>query len=422
MCERDSVGTTYLLTFGFRGNNTNYNMSVHIGSLNDGNTDVSISDPTGQQVAVLDLPRRLTVARGEVRTLELLGEGIFNYNSLLVAASAPVTVLVMDNGGCSSFLPLPRDTFSTEFIAVSWQPTQAFSQLTIVTIDDTSIDIYLPKGTVPFRFNGGDYAAGDVLTVLEGQYSRFRLTNRGDLTGARVVTDQPVGVYSGNQETGVGSSSSETSHLATQLPPLSTWGYSVVVSPLADSFNGTMLKIVIANPNTIVTVTYTDFSFDEYIVTDEYLLIQLNQIAMIEASDRIMVTQFGISSVSFSDPSRPSMVVIPPISQYRSDYLFKTDDINNAINYVQLVVSTSDIQTLQIDGVDVTNVNWTAVPNTSPPMSVGNLRLQPGTHRIKHKNPLTRFGAILFSTNGVCGHAVSAGHCLTDLPGVSKFN
>ena len=78
-----------------------------------------------------------------------------------------------------------------------------------------------------------------------------------DLTGTRLVADQPVAVFGGHTCAYVPTSAQACDHLEVQMPPIQSWGRSYVSAPMADgSLMGTnVVRVLPAFEATDVSVS-----------------------------------------------------------------------------------------------------------------------------------------------------------------------
>ncbi len=96
------------------------------------------------------------------------------------------------------------------------------------------------------------------------------------------------------------------------------------------------------------------------------------------------------------------MMLIPPIEQYLSDYTLSTpaDGIN--INYANLVVPTTAVSSVRLDGAPVTT---TFTPIGSSGLSGASIPISVGSHRFQANQPfgLAIYGFADFDSYGYFG-------------------
>ena len=246
-------------------------------------------------------------------------------------------------------------------IATSSNPKQNFGDdlrafLTIVgTRDKTQVQVQLSTAIVGDK-EGKVKAAkkGDTVTYTLGPYDVLNLETGGfnaDFTGTKVVTDKPVAVFSGSEASDVPDFDDLTTrkccadHLEQQLFPETTFGrvFIALTTPMRSE--------ALFNAGATITVAKSEKDYFRVISDDEqpaittnlpgFTSVQLRRGEVkrldadrdftIEATDPISVGQFVAGQDEVGIPSTlpggdPSFILLPPVEQFRKDYLFLTPD------------------------------------------------------------------------------------------------
>lgn len=277
-----------------------------------------------------------------------------NDASLLVPAPALTTDATTSHGASYLVMGWPQT------IGTSDDPKKNFGTdlrafLTIVgTREKTSVRVTLAADTVPDL--AGKVPArkkGETLDVVLNPFDVLNLETgafAADFTGSRIDADKPVVVFSGSEASDVPDFPDLTTrrccadHLEEQLFPITTLGRAFVV--LVDASRSQALKDAGASitahtePEYFRVLTPGEFAVvqtnlptpdDELSVGASYTQLKAEQDFVIQSSEPLVVGAFMVSQEEAGIPSSlpggdPSFIVLPPVEQYRKDYLFLTPD------------------------------------------------------------------------------------------------
>ncbi len=235
----------------------------------------------------------------------------------------------------------------------------------------------LPRGT-PVRFRLGPF---DVFNLETGSFL-------ADFTGTTVLADQPVAVFSGTECSNVpfwrtaGDLVRACDHLEEQLFPTASAGQSYVLSRtpqrttavtnagarVADAVTVEYFRVL--NPNSArVRVTTTlpaeprdpagpPLAFD--LEPGEFRDLRAESDALLRGDGRLVVGQLlagqGTTGIPFTLPGGdPSLLIVPPVEQWRSDYVFLTP-ARYAFDFVQ-IVARPEARVFLGDGLNETPVD-----------------------------------------------------------------
>ena len=269
--------------------------------------------------------------------------------------------------------------------------------VTVVGISSlpTQVTITVPNG-IAFDPPSGANVSGQQIRATLNRYQVLSVSSRpaagesslnpvqggGNMSGTRVVADYPVAVYSGNVATLVPHGTGQTGyadHMEEQIFPLSSWGTQFVAArslvrrpanPEPDywritaSQNGTSLTYRPSRPSgapatlnagaSMEFKTSLDFTVESTKpIMLTHFLTSSNQVVTSGSSSTVCVVnqtdcsaQTGFLSVCNSSSgligtclpvSDPSMTLIPPIQQFRQDYVFLTP-LDYATDFVNIVL------------------------------------------------------------------------------------
>ncbi len=307
----------------------------------------------------------------------LSNAGVFsNDASLLVPTPALTTHATTETGASYLVLGWPQTIATTNNRRTNFGvDLRAF--LTLVgTRDQTEVSVTLSTATV------GDKAGlikpqkkGNKLTFALGPYDVLNLETGGfaaDFTGTRITTNKPVAVFSGSEASDVPDFDDLSTrrccadHLEHQLFPLATFGkvfialttpmrtqalYAAGASITPKQKEREFFRVLSAGEWVQVT---TNLPRDNAFIVDhgQYKQLAVDQDFVIQANGPVSVGQFVASQDEAGVPSSlpggdPSFILLPPVEQFRKDYLFLTPD-KYAFDFI-LVAAPTGAQ-VKLDG------------------------------------------------------------------------
>ncbi|MFK7984533.1 MAG: IgGFc-binding protein [Sandaracinaceae bacterium] len=230
-----------------------------------------------------------------------------------------------------------------------------------------------------------------------------------DLTGTRIIAEQPVAVFGGHTCAYVPTTAQACDHLEVQMPPIQSWGRSYVSAPMGDgSIMGTnIVRVLAAFNNTTVTVNPPQGGVSSAtLVPGEVLEFEVSSPFSVTGDNAILVAQYLRGQYATEPESArgdPAMTVLVPSEQYRSDYDFALPSSYNAGTNGQnhlLIVRPPGLG-ITLDGAPLTT-SFTAVGGSE----VGVALLEGGTHSMSAAEP---FGIIAYGMGSFTSYATPAG-------------
>ena len=331
---------------------------------------------------------------------------------------------------CGGFMAIPAENLGTEYFAVTYEPENKsgnrYPQIGIVaTQATTNIRIELPPKTVRVLYGGRTFTSGQTIVAIVDQYESIQLQDQdyNDLTGTKITANSKIAVFSGNVLTEVSASGipMSTDHVVAQIPPVSTYGTTFSIVPTPDRMGNDIIKIVAREANTRVSIAgNADFMLQN---PGDYQTksIPSAQSVYITATKPILVAQF-VESARPNDYGSPSLVVVPPIEQYRNFYVFSVSDDVSFDNYVLMTIDSRQTTGVEVDGVALPTSLWRTIPGQNWATTAFLLRKSGVRHYVRHVNNNMRLGAYVYgSADGRCTYAYSAGSCSDDVTTVSIF-
>ncbi|MCS7176895.1 MAG: IgGFc-binding protein [Candidatus Kapabacteria bacterium] len=262
---------------------------------------------------------------------------------VVVEEGSEVTVYAFQQALYSSdaFLVLPIDVLGREYLVMSYpsdgrssvggiSPESTPSQFAVVAVEDQTEVTILPSAPT---YRNGLQEQRVVLNRGQVYLVQARITPsqlRPDLTGTEIRATKPIAVFAGHQRALVpvgqpGLTSRDI--LVEQLPPISTWGYSVLLTHFPPPSQGIApqgthrFRVLAAQAGTQVFV-----NGQRVAVLDRGQVYEgeLAQPLEVRATGPILVAAFHKTSNAgqVNNISDPFMMLIPPVQQFMSRYRF----------------------------------------------------------------------------------------------------
>ncbi|WAR12499.1 FCGBP-like protein [Mya arenaria] len=161
-----------------------------------------------------------------------------------------------------AFLAYPVDTLGSEYYAVTHSPSEQPCEMMVIGVEDgTTVNITYPNNAnVGVTYGKVTYGAGDTQTLTLNRFDTYQAQSVGDLSGAHVVSDKPVVMFSGNQLTNVNpldpnGAGGTRDHMVDQLMPVKTWGKEFGYVATGGRTVGDDIKILVSEDATTIKVS-----------------------------------------------------------------------------------------------------------------------------------------------------------------------
>ncbi|CAH1798874.1 unnamed protein product [Owenia fusiformis] len=302
---------------------------------------------------VVDLPGSMRVTEG----LEQKGIRIESDVNVTVAAYSSTV------GSADGFLVLPEANLGTQYVVASYTPYPgSYSYITIVGLDNlTSAWLIFRNESANDGFGGYDYDNAIEVQVVDVQSYTYR--SQSDLTGTLVVADGPISVISGCDYAQIPTDVISGDQIVEMLPPVIALGFEFIVPPIAERIGGEIIRVIAWTDDTDVNLPISGFTteLDEGEFVDITASSGLTE--TIACTKKCLVVQYNMGNQRDSVGSDPFMSIVPPVEQYTQNHIFVRPA--NFRSYVNVVILQSDVNGLQINGINVTSLTtFRDVPNT----------------------------------------------------------
>ena len=261
------------------------------------------------------------------------------------------------------------------------------SYVTIIGVEEeTTVRVTLGGPIVgdQYGLGIGPAAAGEVVEVTLGPFDVLNLESDGipgDMTGTIVESSAPVAVFSGG-ERGIAPINTDgvptapggppedlccTEHLEEQVFPTTAWGQDFVMtrSPQrgASWAEPDIYRVMADRMQTTVTTSLPGANASFTLGPGEWREFYAQESFVMRANHPVSIEQILVSQAWVEDwrPGHggdPSMILYPPIQQYRDSYVFLTPSTFSA-DYV--VISTPLGTRVDLDGRDINGNEFMAL-------------------------------------------------------------
>ena len=294
--------------------------------------------------------------------------------------------------------------------------TSAF--LIVATENGTTVDITPSVNTLDGHNSGIEYS----ITLQRGETYQVRSTTGNDLSGTRVSARdcKKIAVFNGNNLTMVPDDGNDSDCIFEQAMPLSAWGRKfVVTASLGRQFND-IVKITSAYDNNEIHKNGEVFTTLDAGESITFALPISDKSCFIEAAASCAVYLYNHSADGFFGSvgdGAPSMVWIAPIEQRINEITFSTfnyeseHDTHIDKHYVNIIVSTNDIQSVYLDGEALSPLLFETVNGTSDYRFI-RIEVEHDSHHLTCANG---FNAHVYGFGHAKGYAYLVGSNAKDL-------
>ncbi|XP_072044680.1 IgGFc-binding protein-like [Amphiura filiformis] len=362
-------------------------------------------------------------------------DGITVQNGIAVISDNDVIVQVYNDvhhRSMDGFLALPTHALGTEYYIITYSPWIQSQFALVATEDDT--EIYFTPAQ-PYQFARRTIVpAGSRIKLTANQFEAIQLQcPECDFSGARINSNKPIAVISGNRCASVPEDIQSCDHLVEQLPPVNQWGKTFIAAPLMGrpQASGNRFRILAARYGTEIGVGADSVSLKP----GEYHDFQLaaNETTLVVSNKPILTAQFCSGFEADNITGDPAMTLVPSLEQRVNEATFvtynKTKEQTEVTNFITVHADCTDFEDILLDGRQMTSipdVEFTTVELTD--YCIGSIEVaRKGMHSIIGDTNTTMFSAILygFAYYNSFAHPIAMGLkdtlCRSPLPGISDI-
>ena len=343
-----------------------------------------------------------------------------------------VYALDYDTLTADAFIVLPTPSLGKEYFIMSYYSSilagiannNCPSQFAIVGVEDnTTITIVPSVPTYSYGLNT------QTITLNKGEVYlvQSRITTLlEDFTGTYILADKKIAVIGGHQRTAIPPDGLSRDCLLAQMLPVSTWGKNAIITPFAVSTNNSfkdIYRILAANDNTDI---YIDGVFVKTLNKGKYYQAELTKASVISSNNPIMVatyTKTGNSNNSAADIGDPTMIIMPPVEQYKNSYTvinapFKSRQDGSSIFHAQYLGIIAPIEAIEeglyLNGSPLSLSIFDSIGETG--YYYVNYKSKDGTHNLNSKYP---FCVIVYGYGPAVSYGYLGGMSMQELDSIS---
>jgi hypothetical protein len=345
--------------------------------------------------------------------------GVYSNDATLLVpvSSLDTEYLVMTRGTSLKDLPgyfavvAVEDDTQVTFIPSTTSSGTAASPGTPPTVPAIAAGVAYPMSQVMNKY--------DVLQVV-ASIDNANLNKPSDLTGTAITADKPVMVFGGSAGAEVPAGTKYADHLEEVLYPISAWGKTYAVAGAPRGIEPAYVRFLAYRDGTQITLTPGPSGA----ATDTISLaagmwqeVSSARDFMVVSNESIMVGQFLAGQQQtglYEDGGDPAFWLVPPVEQFRTDYVFLTPDgfLHNRL----VLVAKSGATDVKIDGrtLPLNQFMLIADMGTDASYEVFRLELTPGTHLVQStgEHPV---GIVVYGYDEAVSYAYTGGLSLAQI-------
>ena len=292
-----------------------------------------------------------------------------------------------------AFLALPCDSLPVEqyeYYAISYSDggSGRLSHILIVSCEDSTV-----------------VQIGSAVVNLNRMQTYF-FEDTNDVTGTKVVSNNPIVVYPGHECTFIPATVFACDHITEQVPPTVIWGSQFISASFNGRLSGEIYRVLASEDSTTVVVNCSTFSqLQTYDLSSAGSWQEFTTPAMsfcaIESSKPLLVMEFGLG-YNLDQIGDPFMMMVTPTEQFSNNYVFNVLP-EFSTNYITVAVTSDDFEprNIHVDDVDLENAVWNTVycSDTTVCGYVTYVTLTPGTHQLYHSDVSAHIGVSAYGFN-----------------------
>ncbi len=409
----DTKGTDFWIAFPGNLSGGGYYQALFITS--DVNTSGMVDIPGTGFSAPFNVTANTVTTVTFPTLIDVQSNDVITNLGIHVTSLQEVTVYGLNRRDATTdaYLSLPLDILGTDYLVLGYRNVNIVNAnqfLVVATANGTTVTI-TTTATVGGRIAGVPF----IINLNQGETYLLRDPNGhpSDLSGTKIVSNLPIGVYGGHQCANIPFGFVACDHIVEMIPPNSTFGKNFLTVPLATRLNGDVWRIMASDNATTVTI---NGAAQPVINSGQFIETVLTGNSTITSDKPVLVAQYSPSSSFDGVTSDPFMMLIPPFEQFLASYTVTTPASGFAINFINVVAPNSVVGALTLDGVPVPAVNFTPIGVSG--YSGAKLPVASGTHNLAATLP---FGCFVYGFDDYDSYGYPGGQALSQIAIVSSL-
>ncbi|MEE6482046.1 hypothetical protein FKM82_013131 [Ascaphus truei] len=339
----------------------------------------------------------LTLGQGETvlveidKPVEMMGTGT-SKSSVIVKSNKPISMVALnyEKNTADTTIVYPVHELGLEYYIITppWGDKNNYKEFAVTAYETTTlVDIYL-KGAVTFK--GTNYAAGSKMTITLEPFQVIQIQSQEDLSGTRLVAQNPVAVLSGSTNS---KKNNAFGHISEQLLPISRWGRTFIIPPLSFQSNNDVV-FVVASQDTQVDFKSGEKKWSQKLEKGKVAQIEVKVTSPLyfDATAGVQVMYYSAGGTFKGKTFNPFLMNIPDIASFGNAYKV-TGYPNIENNYAILIAKKAWLSGIVFDGKPFpVDVIWKEIQGSPYSWTEYNFGSGFSFHNIEH--PITPFGAL----------------------------
>jgi hypothetical protein len=221
-----------------------------------------------------------------------------------------------------------------------------------------------------------------------GDVYQLRATNDApaDLSGTLIKSSKPIAVFGSHRCANIPTGNLWfCDYIVEQLPSINTWGNDFYTAPLATRTSGDTFRLMAAYDNTAVSINGINVA---NLNRGNFHQANIVGGARITSTRPILVAQYANSAdYDGNTNSDPFMLLIQATRHYNTGYLLCTPTNDFPTNYIQIIVPSASVGSVQVNGAPVGAGAFTVIPATV--YSYARVLVAPGRHFVTAAAPFS---------------------------------
>ncbi|MDC1068799.1 IgGFc-binding protein [Candidatus Kapabacteria bacterium] len=350
------------------------NVTIEIKALNQ-KTNIFVPKGTVRNVEINKL--------AQVKSSEVIEQGL----AVHVQSDNPVNVYGLNRRKLTTdtFLGLPVGVLGKEYLAIGYNiAVQLTSQFAIVATENNTEVTIIPSVKTANGVPAGQEISvvlnkGDVYQVASAP--KVTSQNRADLTGSYIKANKKISFFSGHQCAYVPDNVHACNHLVEQVPPINAWGTHYYIGKQKRRSKYTYRVLASKNDTKI----FENYKLLATLNTGQYIERTSNDDVQLTASNPVLVSQYSQGFRNGDSIGDPMMLLISPTQQFLTKYRFATPVSGAWQHYVNIVVPTSSLKSIKLDGKPIPRNKFKRFGTSR--YSISYLNVKFGTHELTADEP-----------------------------------
>lgn len=329
------------------------------------------------------------------------------------------------------YLPDKYEYYAVSVEEVMDDPIHKSAFLIVATDNTTSISI-TPTQNVNLSSAANITGSGNVgepMLVTLNEMDTLYISSLNDLSGSKVVSNKPITFISGHECGNLPANMEFCDQMFEQIPPTSTWGREFYTAPLISRKSFDHYKLVSSEGNTSITSVCGTSSWRMQIQKAGDVIsfnVSSDTFCSFSSNKPVLLVQFAVATTVDNVSADPFMMLIPPVEQYRNEYLittFKTRSPSTEEYFMNIVIKGDDRNGVLLNGGAITDT-WNPIScNETMDCAYGvqlSINVSDGAQRVFHESSSVAFGVTVYSFGVRVGQGYVAG--LNQKPVTCKCN